>query len=175
MQCIPVQCNAVSGPLLCRLLGRSIIKHFVSQYVFYSAGNCGIYLYDANHHACNLQQHNAVSANAHCFQSTLPSAYCTYRSVVNSRLFQKHFYTCLQRTVTSERSTYSNTLDFRNLWLAPSMRAMLQSSSYFYYVYALWSSAKPTHFSWVRWKGSLILSAELSLIKNLSHFSLESV
>ena len=122
-----------------------------------------------------LQQHNAVSTNAHCFQSTLPSAYCTYRSVVNSRLFQKHFYTCLQRTVTSERSTYSNTLDFRNLWLAPSMRAMLQSSSYFYYVYVLWSSAKPTHFSWVRWKGSLILSAELSRIKNLSHFSLESV
>ena len=45
MQC-NVQCSGC-GPLLCRRLGRSIIKHFVSQYVFYSAGNCGIYLYDA--------------------------------------------------------------------------------------------------------------------------------
>ena len=53
-QCRSVHHN-VWPSLLCGGLGGSIIKHFVSQYVFYSAGNCGIYLYDA----CN-PPYNAV-------------------------------------------------------------------------------------------------------------------
>ena len=84
-------------------IGRSIIKHFVSQYVFYSAGNCGIYLYDA-WPSCNPRNNATCPALGtgysalgtcivHC-NSQWCIGFCTFCTVVSCGLFQKHCHTC---------------------------------------------------------------------------------
>ena len=62
-------------PFLCRSPVLCVIKHFVWQCVFYSAGDCPVYLYDA----CNRQ--NKAFKNM-CV--SLESLHCTIHSTVRS-------------------------------------------------------------------------------------------